>query len=130
MEDNGVSGRLFTSSTGNGFFGWWTTIARCCYIDSEVYGVSSNQITNTGQEIFEVLVNNNGPKDFWENGIRYVTQTNNGSNDWGKVSVGQDAVWNENGTGYMYEVLCFNYSMTNADILTLRNILVRYYTFI
>ena len=43
--------------------------------------MASNQITNTGQEVFEVLVNNNGPKDFWENGIRYVTQTNNGSND-------------------------------------------------
>ena len=110
--------------------GWWITINRACFIDSEVYGMSSGQITNTGQELIYSLSNNNGPKNFWENGIRYVTNANVGSNDWGHISVGKDGVWNENALGYMYEAFGFNYAMTDADNLVLRTILRKYYTFI
>ena len=103
---------------------------RVCFADSEIYGLNSNQTINTGAEMCYVLTNSNGPKIFLENGTHYVTNNNVGANDWGRVSVGKDVAWNESATGYMYEVICFNSSLADADISTLRTILKKYYTFI
>jgi len=92
--------------------------------------MSSNITANTGQEVMYFLSNNNGPKNFWENGDKYVNNSNVGGNDWGRVSIGQDAFFNSSGVGWMYEVLCFSYTVSDGDFTVLRNILRRYYTFI
>ena len=129
-KDTGSVGKLFSATTGNRFLGWGLLQKKLCYVEYDVYGYGSNQTTNNGQEVMYMLTNNSfGEKKFYENSVRLNT-TSSGSSDWGTVSVGVDGVFSSSAAGWVYEVICFPYSLSDTEAYVITELLKRYFTFI
>lgn len=121
------SARLFTSSEGNVLFGYWSTYMDCLWINSNVYGVSSNKTDATTDLKLYILVCVEGKKFFYDFNSNIII-SDDGDNKWGgKVVIGQSPIYpDEGGDFYVQEVLCFDTDMS-AHVTTIRNIFNKYY---
>ena len=49
-------------------------------------------------------------------GVQYLTKSNIGDTSWGHtISIGTN-IFNENASGYVYEVICFNKALSYNEI--------------
>ena len=124
------NGRIFTSDVGNFLFGWWQDKQKCVHMGTEVYGINTNQTTRDENVHLFILRNNNDTKTFWEN-TKQIIETTNGENTWGKPIIGKPTVHaNENGQSYNYEVLCFDYDLSNNSVSSVVDFIKSQYTHI
>lgn len=111
-------GRCFTSSVGNKLFGWWRQEMRCVWMESEVYGIGSNETSSDSNIHTFILVNDADSKNFYEGKTLLTGPTTEGSESWeGSVVIGQSNTYpGENSEFKVYEVMAFNKVLTEAQI--------------
>ena len=124
-QDNSASGRLFTSSTGNKLFGFWKLRYGSIWIEENI-DVNGKGV-NDGKRYIFTLRNNNDLKTAFINNEQYH-ESNAGTNDWGKVVLGAPtSITNEGGKGFIYEAICFNKALSNAQITSIFKKLIKYF---
>ena len=112
-----AKGRFFTSHSGNKLLGWWNGKIKSLYMDANVYGVTSNTTTGDSKTHTFMLVGNNDLKAFYHEKTTVVS-SNNGSDTWGKVVLGQP--WSpstENTEFQLYECICFDKVLLETEEL-------------
>ena len=124
-QDDGASGRLFTSVIGNRLFGFWKLRYGSIWIDEDIN--VDGKGNNDGSRYIFTLRNNNDLKTAFINNEQYH-ESSAGANDWGKVVLGAPiSIINEGGKGYIYEAICFNKALNNAQITSIYKKLIKYY---
>ena len=111
-KDLNSNGRLFNNSTENQLFGFWGNQVGSIWLNANV---KLQHETNDAKRKFLILRNNNGTKDAWLNGVKYLTASTAGEDDWKNgITIGKTTVVSgENATGYMYEVICFDKALSD-----------------
>ena len=124
-QDATASGRLFTSDVGNRLFGFWKNQYGSLWIDENV-NLDGKGVNDGAKHIF-TLRNDNKKKTAFINNEQYISSSA-GANDWGKVVIGRSTtVPGESGSGNVLEIICFNKALSDGEITTVFEKLVKYY---
>jgi len=111
-------GRIFTSSTGNIFLGWWDVYRRCAWMNENFFGVNNNRLSDDGTRHTYILTNDEDTKNFYSEKDSVVAASTLGDSSWnGNIVIGQPiSPSTENSEYLVYEAIGFNKVLLETQI--------------
>jgi hypothetical protein len=113
IVEKSTDGRVFSSLTGNKYFGFWKDKMNVAYQDKEISRIAA--VSATTDRRIVVYKSNGNVKKLFNNNIKVIDSLVIQTHNWGRLVVG-DTVFNEGAEFKLYECLGFNVCLEKDDI--------------
>jgi len=121
-----TQGRIFTSHTGNKFFGYWQKFMSCAFHDEMIYGINRDRTPADSLIHMYTLRCANDIRQFYSGTTKLHEGTEGSDSNWGHFVIG-DVILEEGGWFEVYEVICFDTKLNDTSLSNIWAVMKKYF---